>query len=164
MSEHRARVAWNRGTEPFQYETFSRDHSWQFGGGIEVMASSAPDFFGNPAHTNPEEALVAALAGCHMLTFLAIAAKKRLVVDSYADEPVGTLEKNAEGKVSITRVVLRPKVTFGGDRTPTPEECRGIHEKTHAHCFIANSVNFPVGMESDCLSCTDLAAPESVGA
>jgi organic hydroperoxide reductase OsmC/OhrA len=155
---------WNRGSEPFEYESFSRDHSWQFGGGIEVMASSPPGYLGNPAHANPEEALVAALSGCHMLTFLAIASKKRLVVDSYADEPVGTLEKNAEGKVSITRVVLQPKVTFGENHTPTPEECRRIHAKAHAHCFIANSVSFPVGMESDCLSCPDLAVLESVGA
>jgi organic hydroperoxide reductase OsmC/OhrA len=164
MSEHRARVAWDRGADSFEYESFSRDHSWQFGGGIEVKASSAPDYLGNPARINSEEAVVAALASCHMLTFLAIAAKKRLVVDSYADEPVGTLSRNAEGKVSITKVVLHPNVTFGGDQSPSPDVCRRIHQKAHAHCFIANSVNFPVGMESDCLSCSDLAAPASVEA
>ena len=149
MSQHRARVSWNRSTESFAYDAFDRDHHWRFAGGAEVPASSAPEYFGNPACVNPEEALVAALSSCHMLTFLAIAAKKRYVVDSYSDEPVGTLEKNSDGKTAVTRVVLHPVVVFGDARTPTAEEYRRIHEKAHAHCFIANSVNFPVCLESD---------------
>jgi organic hydroperoxide reductase OsmC/OhrA len=147
MSEHRARVVWRRETETFEYDSFSRDHVWQFGGGIEVPASSAPDFSGNPACTNPEESLVAALSSCHMLTFLAIAAKKRLVVEEYIVQPVGFLEKNEAGKLAITRIALHPQVTFGGDKTPTPEECARLHEKAHGHCFIANSVKTAVSWE-----------------
>ena len=99
MSEHRASVAWEGDAASFEYDTFSRDHSWRFSGGLEVKASSAPEYFGNPAHANPEEALVAALSSCHMLTFLAIAAKKRFTVEDYIDEAVGTLEHNDEARL-----------------------------------------------------------------
>ena len=146
MSEHRATIAWKGDTVSFEYDSFNRDHSWRFSGGLEVKASSAPEYFGNPAHANPEEALVAALSSCHMLTFLAIAAKKRLVVEDYVDEAVGTLERNDAGKLAITKVVLRPIVTFGGDRAPTAEQCRQMHAKAHLHCFVANSMKTSVSI------------------
>ncbi len=83
-----------------------------------------------------------------MLTFLAIAARKRLVVDHYRDAAVGFLEKNADGKLSVTRVVLRPNVTFGS-RPPSPEGLERIHELAHQECFIANSVRTSVTVEID---------------
>ena len=146
MSEHRATIAWKGDTVSFEYDSFSRDHSWRFSGGLEVRASSAPEYFDNPANANLEEALVAALSSCHMLTFLAIAAKRRFVVEDYVDEAVGTLERNDEGKLAITKVVLRPIVMFGGDKTPTAEQCGQMHAKAHAHCFVANSVKTTVSI------------------
>jgi organic hydroperoxide reductase OsmC/OhrA len=147
MSEHRATIAWRRTSESFDYEAYNRDHEWTFEGGVRVPASSAPDFKGDPARVDPEKALVAALSSCHMLTFLAVCARKRLVVDAYDDEAVGYLEKNAEGKLAVTRVVLRPRVRFGGDGPPPDDELARLHDKAHHACFIANSVRTEVTVE-----------------
>src|SRR5438067_4404070 len=113
MSEHKITLAWQRQSADFTYTSYNRDHAWSFDGGATVAASAAPAYQGNPTLVDPEEAFVASLASCHMLTFLAIACKKRFVVDSYRDEAVGFMEKNAEGKMAITRVVLRPRIEFG---------------------------------------------------
>ncbi|HEY6288213.1 MAG TPA: OsmC family protein [Nitrospiraceae bacterium] len=140
MSEHKVTLEWKRDTEGFSYESYKRDHVLVFEGGVRVPASAAPAYRGNPAHVNPEEALVAALSSCHMLTFLAVAAKKQFVVDRYSDHAVGFLEKNQKGKLAITRVILRPRVAFGGPTLPTPEQITVLHERAHSECFIANSV------------------------
>jgi organic hydroperoxide reductase OsmC/OhrA len=148
MSEHRVNVKWDRNGGGFSSESYNRDHALTFEGGIEIKASAAPGFQGNPDYVDPEEALVGALSSCHMLTFLAIAAKKRLTVDGYEDNAVGTLEKNADGRMAVTRATLHPRVVWGGDKTPTPEEIEKIHEKAHHACFIANSVLTEVTIES----------------
>ncbi|MGH7232248.1 MAG: OsmC family protein [Nitrospiraceae bacterium] len=119
-----------------------------FEGGVRVPASAAPSYRGNPAHVNPEEGFVAALSSCHMLTFLAVAAKKRFVVDRYSDQAVGFLEKNQKGKLAITRVILHPQVAFGGTTLPTPEQIAALHEQAHSGCFIANSVTTEVTVEA----------------
>jgi organic hydroperoxide reductase OsmC/OhrA len=146
MSEHRTQVRWTRGAEPFGYETYDRTHRWRFGGGTELDASAAPEYKGRAELPNPEEALVAALSSCHMLTFLALAARRRLVVDSYTDDAVGHMEKNADGKLAITRVELRPRVVFSGEKQPTVEELARMHELSHRECFIANSVKTEVSV------------------
>jgi organic hydroperoxide reductase OsmC/OhrA len=146
MSHHEATISWSRGERGFGYEEYPRDHSWRFDGGPEVPATAAPDYKGSPARVDPEEALVAAVASCHMLTFLAIAARKRLVVDRYEDAATGVMEKNAEGKLAITRVTLRPKVVFSG-KAPSADELARLHESAHANCFIANSVRSEVVVE-----------------
>ena len=148
MSEHKVNVQWARGGEDFSTESYNRDHVVSFENGVEIKASAAPEFHGNPDCVDPEEALVGALSSCHMLTFLAIAAKKRLTVDLYEDDAVGYLEKNADGRLAVTRATLRPKVVWGGDRTPTPEEIGTMHEKAHHACFIANSIRTEVSIES----------------
>jgi len=148
MSEHRVNINWARNGVDFSTESYNRDHTWTFEGGIEIKASAAPGFQGNPDCVDPEEALVGALSSCHMLTFLAIAAKKRLTVDGYEDNAVGFLEKNANGRLAVTRATLRPKVAWGGDKTPTPEEIEKMHEKAHHACFIANSIRTEVSIES----------------
>jgi organic hydroperoxide reductase OsmC/OhrA len=147
MSEHRVNLEWKRGTDPFSYESYSRDHAWILEGGARVPASAAPAYRGNPAYVNPEDALVAALSSCHMLTFLAIAAKKQFVIDRYDDNAIGFLEKNAKGKLALTRLILRPRIVFGGPNTPTQEQIRSLHERAHRECFIANSVTTVVMVE-----------------
>jgi organic hydroperoxide reductase OsmC/OhrA len=149
MSEHKVQVAWKRDLEDFKYETYTRNHSWNFvEKGAAITASAAPAFLGDKTHVDPEEALVASLSSCHMLTFLAVAAKKRFVVDSYDDEAVGFLEKNENGKLAITRVVLKPRISFGGEQQPTPEQIEQLHHIAHQECFIANSVRTEVAVES----------------
>jgi len=140
MSEHKATISWNRAGREFTYEEYSRDHSWRFDGGSEIAASAAPAYLGNPKLVDPEEAFVASAASCHMLTFLAIAARKRWVIERYEDAAVGTLEKNAEGRLAITRIVLRPDVRFGGAEPPSASEIEQAHHLAHQNCFIASSV------------------------
>ena len=140
MSHHEATLSWSRGGRGMGYEEYPRDHTWGFDGGPEVAATAAPDFKGNPGRVDPEEAFVAAVASCHMLTFLAIASRKRLVVDRYDDEATGFMEKNADGKLAITKVVLRPVVRFGGAKALTDKELEHLHHQAHENCFIANSV------------------------
>jgi len=147
MSEHHCRVSWSRGDHDYTYETYPRDHDWSFPGGVSVAASAAPDFLGNPARVDPEEALVAALSSCHMLTFLALAARKRFVVERYEDDAIGTLEKNQDGRLAITRVVLRPRIVFGGENQPDAAALEKLHHTAHDHCFIANSVKTEVTVE-----------------
>ena len=148
MAEHKITLEWKRETESFTYDSYNRDHVWIFEGGARVPASAAPVYRGNPEQVNPEDALVAALSSCHMLTFLAVAAKKKFVVDRYSDHAVGFLEKNAKGKLAVTRVILRPKTVFGGATQPTPEELTSLHEEAHNGCFIANSVTTDVTVEA----------------
>jgi len=148
MSEHKITLEWKRESESFTYESYNRDHVLVFEGGARVPASAAPAYRGNPAHVNPEEGFVAALSSCHMLTFLAVAAKKKFVVDRYSDQAVGFLEKNQKGKLAITHVILHPRVAFGGTTPPTPEQIADLHEQAHSGCFIANSVITDVTVET----------------
>ena len=143
MSEHKATVKWSRDGKDFAYKTYSRDHVWRANGN-EIPASATAAYLGNPNRVDPEAALVAALSSCHMLTFLALAANKGFVVDGYEDEAIGHLEKNAAGKLAITRVELRPKITFGGAKQPTAADLDALHDKAHKECFIANSVTTDV--------------------
>ena len=144
MSEHKANIKWTRGSVDFAYKTYSRDHSWRFDNGVEVPASAAPAYLGNAQRVDPEAAFVAALSSCHMLTFLALASNKGFVVDSYEDSAIGHLEKNAGGKLAITRVELHPKIIYGGAKQPTPADLEWLHDKAHRECFIANSVTTEV--------------------
>jgi organic hydroperoxide reductase OsmC/OhrA len=148
MSEHHARIEWKRETPDFAYETYNRDHDWTFDAGVTVRASAAPAYKGNESCVDPEEAFVASLSGCHMLTFLAIAAKKKYVVDAYHDQAVGILAKDAAGNLAITKVKLHPEVHFGGEKNPTPEELTRLHDQAHHACFIANSVKTEVVVET----------------
>ncbi|MCK6261703.1 OsmC family protein [Vibrio sp. ZSDE26] len=145
MSEHSAIVRWKRKeNEPFSDNQYSREHSWEFDGGAIVPASPSPYVVPLPLsveeNVDPEEAFIAALSSCHMLVFLSIAAKRKYVVESYIDSAVGTLSENEEGKMAVTKVILRPDITFSGDRTPDREQLKKLHHLSHENCFIANSV------------------------
>ena len=140
MSEHIATISWSRQTDDFATTTYNRAHEWAFDSGVVVPASAAPAYRGDADRVDPEEALVASLSSCHMLTFLFVASRKKLVVDSYSDAAVGVMTKNAQGKLWISRVTLHPKVVFSGDTQPTPDELAAIHRMAHQDSFIAQSV------------------------
>jgi organic hydroperoxide reductase OsmC/OhrA len=148
MSEHTATIVWQRGNQPFVDNAYSRGHEWKFDGGATVAASASPDVVPLPMsvaeNVDPEEAFVAALSSCHMLFFLAIAAKRGFVIDSYTDAALGYTGKNKDGRIAVTKVVLEPKISFVGDRIPIAEQVQQMHEKSHDLCFIANSVNTEV--------------------
>ncbi|MGH3487224.1 MAG: OsmC family protein [Actinopolymorphaceae bacterium] len=146
MTEHVVDVRWVRGNAEFRYQTYSRDHVWRFDGGATVAASANPAYLGSETNVDPEEAFVAALASCHMLTFLAIAARKRFVVDSYDDHAVGKMENNDAGRLAITQVVLQPEIGFAG-KEPDAETLEQMHRLAHEQCFIANSVTTKVTIE-----------------
>lgn len=157
MSHYKAVIVWERGDAVFTDNRYSRAHRWLFDGGIDVPASSSPHVVKVPysveAAVDPEEAFVASLSSCHMLSFLYIAAKRGFVVDSYRDEATGVLEKDAVGKQAMTQVTLYPDVRFGGQRRPTAEDSAAMHHEAHEQCFIANSVKTdvwcePVGTQS----------------
>ncbi|WP_414663737.1 OsmC family protein [Horticoccus sp. 23ND18S-11] len=143
MSEHKATIDWKLTTADFAKGRFSREHTWSFDGGWVMPASASPAIvpppLANPRVVDPEEAFVASLSSCHMLTWLFFAARKGLDVIAYHDEAVGTVSKNEKGAMWVSCVTLNPKVTYG--RTcPTPEEESELHRLAHEACFIANSV------------------------
>ncbi len=146
MSSYSIKLNWRRTTPDFDHKTFNRGHVWHLAGGQTVQGSSAPEYLGDPKMSNPEEALLASLSSCHMLTFLAIAALKKLVVDSYEDEPLAELGKNEKGKTMVSRLTLRPKVIFG-DAAPAPDVVLELHRKAKENCFIGNSLLTPIGLE-----------------
>jgi len=150
MSEHRAKIEWRRESADFAYETYNRTHCWAFDGGVRVPAAAAPSNIpptaaGAPG-VDPEQAFVAALSSCHMLWFLHLACNRKFAVERYSDEAVGILERNREGKDAVTRVTLRPVVSFSG-APPDLEQFAALHDKAHECCFIANSVKTEIVLE-----------------
>ena len=142
MAEHRIALNWERGDIPFTYDAYPRNHSIAFKNAAPVIFSAAPAYRGDAGKGDPEDMLVAALSSCHMLSFLAIAAKKRITVDSYQDEAVGFLE-NDGGRLWMTHVILRPQIKCSADAATLAE----IHHLAHEACFIANSVKTKIDVE-----------------
>jgi organic hydroperoxide reductase OsmC/OhrA len=147
--EYRATVTWKRENgATFTDQRYSRGHSWSFDGGITVPASSSPLSVRLPYSVaeavDPEEALVAALSSCHMLTFLYVAAQQGFVVDSYEDQAVGEMAKNEAGRMWVSKVTLDPAITFGGDKRPSAAQLDELHHLAHDECYIANSVKCEV--------------------
>jgi organic hydroperoxide reductase OsmC/OhrA len=147
MSEYKAKIIWETNGESFTYDTYNRTHAITFGSGTEITASSAPDYKGHTDRVNPEEQLLGAISSCHMLTFLAIAAKRSFEVTRYKDEASCWLEKDETGGLSVTRAVLRPQITFA-DKTPDAETITKMHESAHRNCFIARSLKTKVTIEA----------------
>ena len=150
MSEHHARIHWQRNDAVFTDQRYSRTHRWHFDGGAEIAAAASPSVvsprFTDASAVDPEEAFVAAISSCHMLWFLSLAAAAGCCVDSYEDEAVGFL-REVDGKLVIAEVVLRPRLGFSGT-PPLPERVHELHEAAHARCFIANSVRCAIRVES----------------
>ena len=149
--EYRAQVLWTRGDAAFLDNRYSRRHTLRFDGGTEVPASSSPHVVPVPmsdaAAVDLEEAFVASLSSCHMLWFLAIAAKRKFRIDRYFDAATGVMEKDAQGKLAMTVVTLKPQVAFSGEHQPTREQIDAMHDEAHEECFIANSVKTDVRCE-----------------
>ncbi|HEU4816364.1 OsmC family protein [Janthinobacterium sp.] len=150
MHQFFATVAWQRDGQDFAGQRYSRGHEWQFDGGLTVPASSSPLSVPLPmsvaANIDPEEALVAATSSCHMLFFLSLAAQRGIVIDDYRDDAVGELGKNAQGRLAMTRIVLRPRIAFAGT-PPSPEALAALHHDAHERCYIANSLTADVVVE-----------------
>ena len=140
MSEHRVSLHWARNGGPFARGNYVSNHSIRFAGGQVVQMGPSPDFGGDPARADPEEMLLSALSSCHMLTFLAVAANRGFTIDTYDDDAVASLGKNADGRTAVVHAALNPRVTFSGDKRPSADEYAKLHERAHAACFIANSV------------------------
>jgi organic hydroperoxide reductase OsmC/OhrA len=142
--EYRATVKWTRGDAKFTDQRYSRGHTWSFDGGITVPGSSSPLSVRLPFSVaeaiDPEEAFVAAVSSCHMLTFLYVAAKQGFVVDSYADDALGVMTKNEQGRQWVSRVALAPAIAFSGEKRPTEAQLEELHHLAHDECYIANSV------------------------
>ena len=150
MSNYEATVEWHLGeSESFETRKYSRAHRWKFDGGADVPASASPlvvgTVYSDPAGVDPEEALIASLASCHMLFFLDLASRSGVTVTSYVDHAVGVIGKREDGVVAMLSAVMRPQISY---TVPVDAaKIEGLHHKAHALCYIANSVNFPVTVE-----------------
>lgn len=151
MSTYTAEIRWNRGEQKFTDNRYSRAHTWHFDGGTVIPASSSPSVVPLPMSdataVDPEEAFIASLSSCHMLWFLALAAKHGHTVDAYTDAATGIMEKNAAGQLAMTRVTLRPLVVFSGGKIPDRAALDALHHAAHDNCFIARSVRTEILVE-----------------
>ena len=149
--EYRATIVWRRAGEDFSKGRYSRGHEWRFDGGVTVPGSSSPNSvplpFSREDAVDPEEAFVAALSSCHMLTFIDLARRAGFVLDSYEDEAVGVMERIAPQRMAITKVTLQPKIAFGGN-APDEAKLDELHHQAHELCFIANSVKTEIKIET----------------
>lgn len=143
MSEHKATILWQNPSPDFTRGKYSREHTWKFDGGITIPASPSPTVvpapWSNPANVDPEEAYVAAISSCHMLTYLWLASREGFQITRYEDESVGHMTKNERGVAWISQVVLNPQITYG-EKRPSPADEARLHHESHEQCFIANSV------------------------
>jgi organic hydroperoxide reductase OsmC/OhrA len=144
MSEHKATLTWKRTDPDFLKGRYSREHTWTFDGGLTVSASASPSVvpapWSNPAHIDPEEAYVAAISSCHLLTFLFLASRAGFQIDHYRDEAVGVTTRNENGVLWVSEVTLHPEIRYSGDKLPTREIEEQLHHAAHEQCFIANSI------------------------
>jgi organic hydroperoxide reductase OsmC/OhrA len=153
MSTHKATIRWNHATPDFLKGRYSREHTWTFDGGITIAASPAPSSvpapYCNPANVDPEEAFVASVSSCHMLTFLYLAGKAGFEIKSYEDEAVGVMTKNEKGVPWVSTITLHPQIVWGdARRRPTHEEEAHLHHAAHEQCYVANSIKTAVKVES----------------
>jgi len=151
MSEHKASIHWDRGPSSgpdFLKGRFSRAHNWSFDGGTTVPASASPSVvpaaYCNVAGIDPEEAFVASIASCHMLTYIYLASKQGFQIDGYHDDAVGLLSKNDSGALWISAVTLHPRISYDGEKKPTTAEEDRLHHQAHEQCFITNSIKTAV--------------------
>ena len=141
MSEISIDLTWKLGEGKMTPENYSNVHEIKFTPKIKIIGDSAPDWRGNDLYINPEQTLAASLSSCHMMTFLALAAKMNWPVLSYKDRAIATLGKNSKGLMSVIKIQLTPKVEFSKNFTIEPNEMKKIQDRAHRYCFIANSLS-----------------------
>lgn len=148
MSEYKATISWKRSSPDFLKGKYSREHTWSFDGGATVPASASPSVvplpYSNPACVDPEEAFVAAISSCHMLTYLYLAYREGYQIDSYQDHAVGAMTKGDNGVAWVSSVVLQPKIVYSGEKVPAKADEDRLHHLAHEQCYIANSVKTQV--------------------
>ncbi|OAJ55987.1 osmotically inducible protein OsmC [Paraburkholderia ginsengiterrae] len=144
MSEHKTALRWQRAAHPEKADSYSRNHSAVLGGNQHVTVSASVDYMGDANAADPEQLLVASLASCHMLFFLAIADAQGYLIESYEDHPIGRLGKDANGGMAVNTIDLCPEVRFGGDKKPDAVALERLHNAAHKRCFIANSITATV--------------------
>jgi organic hydroperoxide reductase OsmC/OhrA len=148
---HTALIRWSAGGVDFLGRRYSRAHTWTFDGGAVVPGSSSPLVVPLPMSdagaVDPEEAFVAALSSCHMLWFLDLASRAGYAVDSYEDAAEGRMGRNADGKLVVDVVTLRPRTRVTGARVPDAAELAALHHRAHEECFLANSVRCEIRCE-----------------
>jgi len=148
MSEYKAIINWKNTGPDFLKGKYSREHTWTFDGGVTVAASASPAVvpapYSNPAHVDPEEAFVASVSSCHLLTYIYLASRQGFQVDSYHDEAVGMMTKNEKGVPCVSLITLHPQIAYGGGKLPTAEEEAHLHHLAHEQCYIANSIKTEV--------------------
>jgi organic hydroperoxide reductase OsmC/OhrA len=155
MTTYHATIRWSRGDAAFADQKYSRGHRWEFDEGISVPASAAPHAVRAPwsvaAAVDPEEALVAAVSSCHMLFVLSYVSRDGFIAESYLDAAVGEMGKNAEGKVAILKVTLRPRLAVSGS-APSAAQFAAWHHTAHEECYIANSLRSDVVVEPELIA------------
>lgn len=148
MGIYRAKVSWVSDTpDTFTKNRYSRGHEWSFDGGVTVPASSSPQVvnrYSVEAAVDPEEALVASVSACHMLTFLYLAARAGFRIDAYSDNAAGEMAANDNGKQWLAKITLDPQIEWAGDKLPTADEIVDLHHRAHEECYIANSIRSEV--------------------
>jgi organic hydroperoxide reductase OsmC/OhrA len=151
MAAHTATILWDRSGPDFLRRQYSREHTWKFDGGQSVPASASPVNvpapWSNAAFVDPEEGLLASVSSCHMLWFLHMACDAGLIVDRYEDEVVGTMTRNERGVAYFSRITLRPRIVWSGEKRPTDSEVEHLHHLAHEQCFIAASIRAEVVVE-----------------
>jgi len=152
MSEHKATISWKRTSPAYLEGKYSRAHEWIFDGGITVPASPSPSVvpvpYSDPSRVDPEEAFVASVSSCHMLTFLHLAARRGFQIDSYEDAASGSMTRNEKGVPWVSQVTLNPCIAYSGDKMPTPADEDHLHHLAHEQCYIANSIKTEVVVKS----------------
>jgi organic hydroperoxide reductase OsmC/OhrA len=153
MSEHKATITWKRASPDFLRGKYSREHTWTFDGGATMPASASPNVvpvpYSNPAFVDPEEAFVASISSCHMLTYLYLASQQGFQVDSYHDEAVGVMTKNDRGVPWVSSATLHPRIAYSGGKLPTAADEDRLHHAAHEQCFIANSIKTEVKVQPE---------------
>jgi organic hydroperoxide reductase OsmC/OhrA len=148
MSEHKATISWKRTSEEFLKGRYSREHTWKFDGGVTVPASPSPSVvpapWSNPANVDPEEAFVASVSSCHMLTYLFVASRQGFQIDRYEDDAVGTMSKGENGVPWVSLVTLHPRIVYSGQKMPQAADEEKLHHLAHEQCYIANSIKTEV--------------------
>jgi organic hydroperoxide reductase OsmC/OhrA len=147
MSEYVTQLSWSLGENELAFGKYSTNHRMTFSGGLSATMTSAPEYGGDPRYVNPEEALAAALSSCHMMTFIALAAKARWKLAKYRDRAVALLGKTEDGRTRVSEIILHPVTEFEPGHEIAPDKLSEMHERAHRYCFVANAISCDMRVE-----------------